>query len=403
MKIIVVSCVFPPEPVVSARTSFDVANFLIKKGNHVQVVCPHPSRNNSEQDARDENFPFSIKRVFSIKSNKSTFFSRFLENISFGLSTFMFIIRQKGIDVIYANTWPIFATGLLVIASKIKKYKVVISIQDLYPESLVTQRRVSSNSPIITMFIFFDKWIAKNCDHIIVLSEWFESVYVKSRLVKKSKISVIKNWVKSEDILQIEKLFARSDIERHIGHSFDKDDTICIYGGNIGTASGLDEFIQFIPKINTRVKFIFAGDGSLVPELKCLLSEQKMNDRVFFITPWPSEMTSSVLSSADILLLPTAKGQEFSSVPSKLITYMLASKPIMLIADCESEIAKELKKAECGLVISTRSSKMVANGFSEFLQKSDKMKEKMGLCGRQYAKNNYSYELSVNKIYSLLK
>jgi len=403
MKIIVVSCVFPPEPVVSARTSFDVANFLITKGDHVHVVCPHPSRNNSEQEERDENFPFLIKRVFSINSNKSTFFSRFLENISFGLSTFMFIIRQKKVDVIYANTWPIFATGLLVIASKIKKYKVVISVQDLYPESLVTQGRISENGIIAKMFIFFDKWIAKNCDHIIVLSEWFESVYVKSRLVKKSKISVIKNWVKSDDILQIERLSVRSDIERHIGHSFDKGDTICIYGGNIGTASGLDEFIDFIPKINSRVKFIFAGDGSLVSELSRLVSERRISDRVFFITPWPSEMTSSVLSAADILLLPTSKGQEFSSVPSKLITYMLASRPIMLIADCESEIAKELKKAECGLVIGTRSSEMVANGFSEFLQKSDKMKEKMGLCGRQYAKNNYSYELSVNKIYSLLK
>jgi colanic acid biosynthesis glycosyl transferase WcaI len=403
MKIIVVSCVFPPEPVVSARTSFDVANFLTNMGNSVEVVCPYPSRNNNKQDAQDGNFPFLIKRVFSIKSNKSTFFSRFLENISFGLSTFMFVIRQKKVDVIYANTWPIFATGLLVIASKIKKYKVVISIQDLYPESLVTQRRISENGIIAKIFIFFDKWIAKECNHIIVLSEWFESVYVKSRLVKKSKISVIKNWVKSDDILQIERLSARSDIERHIDHSFDKGDAVCIYGGNIGTASGLDEFIKFIPKINSRVKFIFAGDGSLVPELKRLVNEKKMNDRVFFITPWPSEMTSSVLSAADILLLPTAKGQEFSSVPSKLITYMLASKPIMLIADCESEIAEELKKAECGLVIGTRSSEIVANRFSEFLQKSDKMKEKMGLYGRQYAKNNYSYELSVNKIYSLLK
>jgi colanic acid biosynthesis glycosyl transferase WcaI len=403
MKILIITCVFPPEPVVSARTSFDLASFLSEKGNNVIVVCPHPSRNNIKDTGYSQDLPFLVNRVFSIKSNKSTFFSRFLENISFGLSTFIFVIRQKNVDVIYANTWPIFATGLLVVASKIKKYKVVVSVQDLYPESLVTQGRISENGIVAKMFIFFDKWISRKCEHIIVLSEYFKDVYIKSRLVRADKISIIKNWVKSDDILPVEMLAARSDIERHIGHSFDKDDTICIYGGNIGTASGLDEFIQFIPKINTRVKFIFAGDGSLVSELRCLLSEQKMSDRVFFITPWPSEMTSSVLSSADILLLPTAKGQEFSSVPSKLITYMLASKPIMLIADCESEIAKELKKAECGLVISTRSSEMVANGFSEFLQKSDKMKEKMGLCGRQYAKNNYSYELSVNKIYSLLK
>ena len=70
MKILVASCVFPPEPIVSARTSFDVASFLHSEGHQVQVVCPRPSRNISKTDKSCPEFPFVVDRVFSIGSTR---------------------------------------------------------------------------------------------------------------------------------------------------------------------------------------------------------------------------------------------------------------------------------------------------------------------------------------------
>ena len=43
-KIVIVSCVFPPEPVVSATLSYDIAMRLCALGKEVVVVCPRPSR-----------------------------------------------------------------------------------------------------------------------------------------------------------------------------------------------------------------------------------------------------------------------------------------------------------------------------------------------------------------------
>ena len=42
-KILIISCVFPPEPVVSAQMSLDIAEAL-SKNNDVTVISPRPTR-----------------------------------------------------------------------------------------------------------------------------------------------------------------------------------------------------------------------------------------------------------------------------------------------------------------------------------------------------------------------
>ena len=44
MKAVIVCPLFPPEPVISARTSYDIANALNEKGHEVVVVTAFPNR-----------------------------------------------------------------------------------------------------------------------------------------------------------------------------------------------------------------------------------------------------------------------------------------------------------------------------------------------------------------------
>ena len=57
-----------------------------------------------------------------------------------------------------------------------------------------------------------------------------------------------------------------------------------------------------------------------------------MNPRIRFYSPWPAAETSPALSAADILILPTQGRQSSASIPSKLIAYMLASRPVLALA-----------------------------------------------------------------------
>ena len=150
-KCLLITCVFDPEPVVSARTSFDIANFLSKEGNSVTVVAPIPSRPSgkiykgyisrmfafNQKSSLDK---FRIVRLLSFPSPKSSMISRLLENLSFGFCSSIYLLfRSHRYDVIYLNTWPLFAQYFTVKAAKKYKIPIAIHVQDIYPESLANK------------------------------------------------------------------------------------------------------------------------------------------------------------------------------------------------------------------------------------------------------------------------
>src|SRR5260221_14116213 len=96
MRIVLVSCVFPPEPVVSSGTSVDVARALAARGHDVTVITPFPNRpagrvyNDYRRTLfRRENTAehFRILRCASTLSRRSSLLSRLAENVSFGIAS----------------------------------------------------------------------------------------------------------------------------------------------------------------------------------------------------------------------------------------------------------------------------------------------------------------------------
>lgn len=407
LKVIIASCVFPPEPVVSAKTSMDVAQYFHELGHEVIVACPTPSRNVSRSDANDKiaSMPltFLVKRLFAISSGKSGFLSRFIENISYGFSVFFFLLTQRKVDLVYANVWPVFSLGLLVLACKIKGIKVVASVQDLYPESLAAQKRLSSTGFIFKMLFLLDSFVAKKCDRIVVISDGFKTSYTEGRGISEEKVTVIRNWVKSNQVTVMDKAAARVELAAQLPITLADDDFVCVYGGNMGVASGLDDFVQNIDSFNGKLIFILAGGGSLVPGLREVVRRKGLDSRVNFIVPWPSEMTSAVFGAADLLLLPIAAGQEFASVPSKLITYMLSARPIMLLTNKASESAMELMKSGAGLCVEERTGGAVSSCLDAFMRLSPQERLAMGASGRAYAENFYSSDLALAKLNTIFE
>lgn len=407
MKVIIASCVFPPEPVVSAKTSMDVAQYFHELGHEVIVACPTPSRNVSKTDADAKvasmTLPFLVKRLFAISSGKSGFLSRFVENISYGVSVLLFLLKQREVDIVYANVWPVFSLGLLVVACKIKGITVVASVQDLYPESLAAQKRLSDSGVIYRALFFLDSFVARHCDRIIVISDGFKMSYTQGRGISEDKVTVIRNWVKSNQVTVMDKALARTQLAAQTSIVLAEDDVVCVYGGNMGVASGLDELMSYVESVDSKIIFLLAGDGSLVPGLREMVQEKSLESRIKFLVPWPSELTSIAFGCADLLLLPIAAGQEFASVPSKLITYLLSARPILLLTNSRSESAIELQKSGAGFCVEERSGEAISSCLGSFISMSPEERLAMGRSGRVYAENFYSSDLALAKINTIFE
>src|ERR1039458_5170759 len=153
MRALLVTCVFPPEPVTSASTSYSLAQELSRRGYDVTVITPYPSRPGGRVfpgfrrrlfGRSRESGGIDVVRCFSTTSRTASLISRLSENVSFGLSGGLAMAMLRRPDVIYANTWPIFASGIAALVARFRRIPIVVSVQDVYPESLFSLGRLPS-------------------------------------------------------------------------------------------------------------------------------------------------------------------------------------------------------------------------------------------------------------------
>ncbi len=379
MKLAIVSCVYPPEPAVSARTSFDLATTMRGRGHDVTVICPFPNRPTGRvhagftrnwRDVKNEN-GIHVERRWSSLSTHSTLLSRFAENITFGITSALALRRAKP-DIAYLNSWPLFATALAALA--LGKTPFVVSVQDVYPESLLVQRRRGARI-LGALLHGIDRWIAKRARAVIVLSRGFAEIYERDRGA--ANVHVIPNWI-TEDIAPDPEAGRAYRRERGIPD----DAFLVVYGGNVGVAANVEQLIEATRELD--VHLLVAGSGPRVDACRAIAHE-----RVHFQDPWPLSMTTAVLSAADLLALPTLGEQSFVSVPSKLLTYLQMDKPILAIAPRDSEIARVIREARAGITVQDNI--------------ADAIRNVRGSGGREYVLREFSRDACLMKIVRLLE
>jgi glycosyltransferase involved in cell wall biosynthesis len=411
MHVAIVSAIFPPEPVVSAQTSAHVAEALAGRGHRVSVITAFPNRPAGKlypgyprrlYRRERTSQSFEITRCFSILSPKSSLTSRFLENISFGLTSGWAVLRLSAPDVVYANTWPILASGILFAVCRLRRIPLVISIQDVYPESLVAQQRIEAGGAIARWMQWLDGVIAQGAQAVIVISERFSRIYRESRQVTPARMHVVPNWLDENSILldgQPGRFRERKGIPPHA--------FVLAYGGNIGVAAGLETVIEAFHHLEERqagagVCLLIGGEGSRLAACQAL-AQRYRQIRVIFHTPWPVEETSQLLRAADLLVLPTHGLQSLASIPSKLGSYMLAARPVLALALPESDVAKVVERSGCGWVVEPDRPEQLAAKIKEVSKFSPDELARRGRAGREFALRNLSRSINVPRVIDILE
>jgi glycosyltransferase involved in cell wall biosynthesis len=412
MNVCIVSCVFPPEPVVSSKTSSQLAEELVRRGNDVTVITPFPSRPagkiypNYKRELFKETIDrhgIKILRCFSTLSPHSRMTSRFFENLSFGIVSSLLLLTLKKQDVVYLNTWPIVATGLIALVCSLTRTPFVISVQDVYPESLIAQKRLSPDNPLVHIIRAFDKHIVRAGRSIIVISESFKHIFHKNRGVPLSQLHVVPNWEDARSIIPDDP---QADMFRR-RMNVPSDAFLVLYAGNIGEAAGVEVVIQSFKAFSRtdNIYLLVAGEGSNLNSCKMMTREMGdvCEERIFFHSPWPYEETSMVLSAADLLILPTRGEQSMASIPSKIISYMLAARPIIAMVLKDSETADLINRTNCGWVIAPDDPNHLADKIREVSNSDGRSRRQKGLMGREFALNNFSREACIPKLMNLLE
>ena len=392
-NILIITALFPPEPVVSARLSQDIA-IALSVDNNVTVLCPFPTRpkgfslKSNSYDTR-----YKCIRLKSYTNPSSVVFGRFRESFSFGKYCQKYIYdNYQNIDIIYLATWPLFAQYFVVKASKNYGIPIIIHVQDIYPESL-TNKLTRIRSVVDSLLLPIDKFVLQNATKVIAISESMKKHLSSSRNIYKAKIEVIQNW-------QDEKEFIEYSFHEN-NNSEDIKVFTFMYLGNIGPVAGVDLLIKSFSQLDVgNCRLVIAGSGSMKEKLKKMVLRMKLNSVHFLDVP--DGKVPEIQHCSDVMLLPLTKGAASSSIPSKLPAYMFSKKPIIASLDIGSTSERVITEAKAGWVIEPENEKMLTKTMKEaFLLDENELKV-MGENGYNYSVKHFSKKNNLPKIVNII-
>ncbi|MEA2338599.1 MAG: hypothetical protein QOE82_2606, partial [Thermoanaerobaculia bacterium] len=269
-----------------------------------------------------------------------------------------------------------------------------VSVQDIFPESLQSQRRAGSNLAGRALAAL-DRWIARRAAAIVVISERFAEHYRRRRGVEAARIHVVPNWMPAKPADESPDA-AEACRQRH---GISRDALLLVYGGNVGVSAAVETVIPVLEQVGD-VHLLIAGEGASL-DLCRRLAARVAPDRIHFESPWTDTM--GVLHAADIVVLPTRANQSATSVPSKLISYFLSARPVIAVALDDSDTASAVRDAGAGVVVRPDDPGALAEAIRAMSQLTAAERSSMGRAGLAWAKANMTAEACLPRLAEIIE
>ncbi|WP_261345374.1 glycosyltransferase family 4 protein [Candidatus Laterigemmans baculatus] len=406
MRVLILSCVFPPEPVTSAGTSADLAAGLVQRGHDVRVVAPMPTRPGSRVMAGYSRwFPQSEKHADGYEIvrlpvpflPRRSLVGRSLEYAAFGTFSSLAAFFNRA-DIIYANTWPVLGGLGLPLIRCLRGIPFVLSVQDVHPEAATLTSGISPRGPLANLLRRTDGYVARRAQAIATICPAFTNLYRDDRGVPPERLHTVPNWMDAD---RVKPTSRENRLRSALG--IPAETRVAMFAGNIGSTANVDSILDAASSIAGRadVRFVIAGDGSERQRLEALAAQRQL-ENVQFIHPLRNEDFNDVQGLADVMLLPTCAGGASASVPSKMIAYMLAGRPIIAAVEEASETAAVIRRADCGSIVQPADPLALGQAVLTMLDRPREALQK-GAAGRLYAVEHFGRQQCVSRLADILE
>ncbi len=386
-RLLLISAVFPPEPVVSARLSADIAAFLSEK-HQVTVLCPPPSRPSGFVFKQiPDKLAYKLVYTESFTCPESKLTGRLKESYSFGREAARYIrANANEIDCIYANVWPLLSQYMIVKAAKKVRIPCMLHVQDIYPESLTYKMNPFTGNAINFFVRMLDKRTIQLATKVAGISDKMITYLVNSRKVDSEKFFLIRNW-------QDDSMF----LHRQQEPKEKRDEFVFMFVGSLSPTAALPSLINAFHKAAlSKARLIIAGTGA--EKEVCLRLVEELNQKqIDFINVSP-EHVPDVQSKADVLLLPLKKNIAYTATPSKLTAYLLSAKAVLACVETDTDTAEIISNASCGLVANPEDMESIANLMQVFYRMPITEIKQMGARGRTYALQYMTKDVNLSKL-----
>lgn len=384
-KILIITGVFPPEPVTSANMNFDLAMALSEKYD-VTVIRPKPTRPEGvSYNLKEENYPFKCIMVNSFTYPKSSPVGRMRESINFGRISAQYLKDHRNeFDFVYNDGWQLF--GLYIVARVCAKYKIpyIVPIQDIYPECFFTNRRVPAIvSGIVNGLIKpIDRYYQKNAYKVRTISDEMADYLSNTRHIDRDRYLVMDNWQNDEDFTV---------------EPTPSGKLVFGYVGSINNHSNTELLIKAFDKAALKdAELRVYGRGNRRDQCE-ELARVLGNENIVFDSVAKSEVPK-VQSQCSVLVLALPKGNGGLCLPSKMSSYLLSGRPVIASIDKDSATCRYINESGAGFCVEPDDVDALADTFMSVSKMSKNELQQMGDKSRKFAELKLTRKANLTKL-----
>jgi colanic acid biosynthesis glycosyl transferase WcaI len=302
-------------------------------------------------------------------------------------------------DVVIASNTPLDALAEISDACKHLQIPWVFWVQDLY--GIAIRRLLGHRYPAIGHAVGWyyehvEARLLRRAAHTVQITEDFSS-WVHQAGVRKEKTVVIPNWAPLDEI----PLLPRGNKWTEERGLIDK--RVLLYSGTLGLKHN-PEFLtrlaeHFSAQPDVRVVVISEGLGANWLTRK----KTELGLKNLVLLPFqPFDRMPEVLASADVLLTLLEPEAGIFSVPSKVLTYFCAARPVLIAAPSENLATRMVTREQAGLTCPPRDINMWLLQ-AERLMGDSALRQDMGNKARTYAEQNFNIAVIGERFDALLK
>ncbi|NBB23618.1 glycosyltransferase [Porphyrobacter sp. SLTP] len=290
-------------------------------------------------------------------------------------------IRQG--DIVICLTDPPLVGIFAALLARFKGARLIHWVQDIYPETAMRLGIGSPSNPVIRWVIRLRDWAWKHADKNVIIGERMAQM-LQSRGVFQRQLCVIQNWAEDDVLLPL----SPEDNSLRAQWGFSQTDIVVGYSGNLGRAHDAATMLEAAALLSVRqaetVRFLFIGGGAKHADLETAAKEARLASVVAQRPYRPRAELRQSLSVPDIHWLSLEPELEGLIVPSKFYGAAAVGRPIVYIGDIEGEVARLIRKADCGSSFAKGDAQGVAD-FVSRLAGDLALRQRLGKNARTYS------------------
>lgn len=317
----------------------------------VEVACGPPTLDDTRSRVPRymEHRGIRIRRMWGTRFPKLNLAGRVINQLTYALSVFFFLLRDTSRRPVLVLTNPPFLAVTCALLRMLGGKPYIYLIFDVYPDTAVRLGLLRPQGLAARLWDLSNRFVFTHASSIVVIGRCMQEV-VRGKLGKTAadKIQAIHIW---SDDRHIQSINGKKNpfVEKWAL----EDKFVLMYSGNMGRFHDMETIMKAARGLMDYrdIQFLFIGEGHKKKWMRDFAETWKLDNCQFHPYVRREDLGYS-LSCAHAGLVSLAEGQEGLSVPSKTLGLMAAGVPVIAVMSRGSEIARILLEERCGLVVS---------------------------------------------------